>query len=69
LKNSFQEISPTKFVRKLLNVRSPQALKSAEITGSLALYLNLAHWAGWLRNGKIPAQTKLGRGALEDSGN
>jgi len=32
LKNFFREISPTKFVRKLLNVRSPQALKFAEIT-------------------------------------
>jgi hypothetical protein len=34
LKNSFQGISPAKFVRKLLNVRSPQARKFAEITGS-----------------------------------
>jgi hypothetical protein len=33
LKNSSQGISPTKFVRKLLNVRSPQALKFTEITG------------------------------------
>jgi hypothetical protein len=32
LKNSFQGISPTKFVRKLLNVRSPWALKFTEIT-------------------------------------
>jgi hypothetical protein len=31
LKNSFQGISPTKFVRQLLNVRSPQALKFAEL--------------------------------------
>jgi hypothetical protein len=33
LKNSFQGISPAKFVRKLLNVRSPQVQKFAEITG------------------------------------
>jgi hypothetical protein len=33
LKNSFQGISPAKFVRKLLNVRSPQTRKFAEITG------------------------------------
>jgi hypothetical protein len=33
LKNSFQGISPAKFVRKLLNVRSPKARKFAEITG------------------------------------
>jgi hypothetical protein len=33
LKNSFQGISLTKLVRKLLNVRLPQALKFAEITG------------------------------------
>jgi hypothetical protein len=33
LKNSFQGISPAKFVRKLLNVRSPQAREFAEITG------------------------------------
>src|SRR5207253_8721173 len=32
LKNSFQGISITKFVRKLLNVRSPQTLEFAEIT-------------------------------------
>jgi len=32
LKNSFQGISPTKFIRKLLNVRSPWALKFTEIT-------------------------------------
>jgi hypothetical protein len=32
LKNSFQGISPTKFVRKLLNVRSPWALKFTETT-------------------------------------
>jgi hypothetical protein len=32
LKNSSQGISPTKFVRKLLNVRSPEALKFTEIT-------------------------------------
>jgi len=32
LKNSFRGISPTKFARKLLNVRSPQTLKSTEIT-------------------------------------
>jgi hypothetical protein len=32
LKNSFQGISPTKVVRKLLKVRSPQTLKLAEIT-------------------------------------
>jgi hypothetical protein len=32
LKNSFQEISPVKFVRKLLNIRSPQLWKFAEIT-------------------------------------
>src|SRR5205814_5041790 len=31
LKNSFQGISITKFVRKLLNVRSPQTLEFAEI--------------------------------------
>src|SRR5437016_4112918 len=36
LKNSFQGISITKFVRKLLNVRSPQTLEFAEIT---ALFL------------------------------
>jgi len=33
LKNSFQGISTTKFVRKLLNVRSSQTLEFAEITG------------------------------------
>jgi len=33
LKNSFQGILITRFVRKLLNVRSPQTLKFAEITG------------------------------------
>jgi hypothetical protein len=33
LKKSFQGISPAKFVRKLLNVRSPQAREFAEITG------------------------------------
>jgi hypothetical protein len=33
LKNAFQGISPAKFVRKLLNVCSPQARKFAEITG------------------------------------
>jgi hypothetical protein len=33
LKNSFQGISPVKFVRKLLNIRSPQAWKIAEFTG------------------------------------
>jgi hypothetical protein len=33
LKNSFYGISRVKFVRKLLNVRSLQALKFAEITG------------------------------------
>jgi hypothetical protein len=33
LKNSFQRISPAKLVRKLLNVRSPQARKFAEIVG------------------------------------
>jgi hypothetical protein len=32
LKNSFQGISRAKFVRKLLNIRSPQARKLAEIT-------------------------------------
>jgi len=32
-KNSLQGISTMKFVRKLLNARSPQALKFAEITG------------------------------------
>jgi hypothetical protein len=32
LKNSFQGTSRTKFVRKLLNLRSPWALKSTEIT-------------------------------------
>jgi hypothetical protein len=32
LKNSFQGISPAKFVRKLLNVRSPWTLKFIEIT-------------------------------------
>jgi hypothetical protein len=32
LKNSFRGISPAKFARKLLNVRSPQTLKSTEIT-------------------------------------
>jgi hypothetical protein len=32
LKNSSRAISTTKFVRKLLNVRSPQALKFPEIT-------------------------------------
>jgi hypothetical protein len=32
LKNSFQGISTTKFVCKLLNVRLPQTLKFAEIT-------------------------------------
>jgi hypothetical protein len=32
LKNSFQAISATKFVRKLLNVRWPQTLKFTEIT-------------------------------------
>jgi hypothetical protein len=32
LKNSFQGISTTKFVRKLLNVRSPWPLKFIEIT-------------------------------------
>jgi hypothetical protein len=33
LKNSFQGIPPAKFVRKLLNIRSPQAQRFAEITG------------------------------------
>jgi hypothetical protein len=33
LKNSFRGVSPTKFVRKLLIVGSPQAVKFAEITG------------------------------------
>jgi len=32
LKNSFLAFSITKFARKLLNVRSPQALKFTEIT-------------------------------------
>jgi len=32
LKNSFQGISRTKFVRKLLNVRSLEGLKFTEIT-------------------------------------
>jgi hypothetical protein len=32
LKNSFQGISTTKFVRKLLNVRSLEELKFTEIT-------------------------------------
>src|SRR5271157_5711219 len=32
LKNSFQGISTVKFLRKLLNVRSPRTLKIAEIT-------------------------------------
>jgi len=32
LKNSFQRISLTKFVRKLLNVRSLEGLKFTEIT-------------------------------------
>jgi hypothetical protein len=32
LKNSFQGISTTKFVRRLLNIRSRQTLKFAEIT-------------------------------------
>jgi len=32
LKNSFQGISTTKFVRKLLNVRSLEGLKFTEIT-------------------------------------
>jgi hypothetical protein len=32
LERSFQGISPTKFVRKLLNVHSPWALKFTEIT-------------------------------------
>jgi hypothetical protein len=32
LKNSFQGISTTKFLRKLLNVRLPQTLKFTEIT-------------------------------------
>jgi hypothetical protein len=33
LKNSFQGIPPAKFVRKLLNIRWPQAQRFAEITG------------------------------------
>jgi len=33
LKNSFQAISPVKFLRKSLNISSPQAWKFAEITG------------------------------------
>jgi hypothetical protein len=33
LKNSFQGISPVKFLRNLLNISSPQAWKFAEITG------------------------------------
>jgi hypothetical protein len=32
LKNSLQEISTAKFVRKLLNIRSPWTLKFTEIT-------------------------------------
>jgi hypothetical protein len=32
LKNSFLAFSITKFARKLLNIRSPQALKFTEIT-------------------------------------
>jgi hypothetical protein len=32
LKNSFRGVSATKFVRKLLNVRSPKTLEFAEIT-------------------------------------
>jgi hypothetical protein len=32
LKNAFQGISTTKFVRKLLNIRSPQTPEFAEIT-------------------------------------
>jgi hypothetical protein len=33
VENSFQAISSPEVARKLLNVRSPQALKFAEITG------------------------------------
>jgi hypothetical protein len=50
LKNSFQGISPAKFVRKLLNVRSPQARKFAEITGLVPFstptpdYINDQEW-------------------------
>jgi hypothetical protein len=51
LKNSFQLISTTKFAPKLLNVRSPQALKFAEITGlvpfSTATGIN-AHELDWV---------------------
>jgi hypothetical protein len=32
LKNSFRGVSTTKFVRELLNVRSPKTLEFAEIT-------------------------------------
>ena len=38
LKNSFQGILITRFVRKLLNVRSPQTLKFAEITGLVPFF-------------------------------
>jgi len=52
LKNSFQGISITKFVRKLLNVRSPQTLEFAEITALVPFSTPTRHftsnWTGHL---------------------
>jgi hypothetical protein len=49
LKNSFRGISRTKFARKLLNLRLPQALKFTEITAlvpfstATPVYANQSH--------------------------
>ncbi|MGO9677825.1 MAG: hypothetical protein ACLPW4_11290 [Candidatus Sulfotelmatobacter sp.] len=44
MKNSFQGISPTKFVRKLLNVRSPQAPKFTGITALVPFSTATGHY-------------------------
>jgi hypothetical protein len=71
LKNSFQGISPVKFLRKLLNISSPQAWKFAEITGLVPFstvtgdYTNYRVKDGTEVNYELATQSCLGDTARE----